>query len=47
MSKKHLCLDDRYKIEEGLNEGKSFKKLALLVGKDCTTISKKLEKIVF
>lgn len=29
MNKKHLFLDDRYKIEEGSNEGKSFKKLAL------------------
>ncbi len=44
MNKKHLCLDDRYKIEEGLNEGKSFKKLALLVDKDCTTISKEIRK---
>lgn len=44
MNKKHLCLDDRYKIEEGLNEGKSFKKLALLVEKNCTTISKEVRK---
>ena len=44
MNKKHLCLDDRYKIEEGLNERKSFKKLALLVKKNCTTISKEVRK---
>jgi IS30 family transposase len=44
MNKKHLSLDDRYTIEEGLNEGKSFKKIALLIDKDCTSISKEIRK---
>ena len=39
---KHLTLTDRQKIEEGLNEGKSFKKIGILVDKDCTTISKEI-----
>lgn len=44
MIKKHLTLSDRYKIEEALNEGQSFKKIGILVCKNCTTISKEVRK---
>lgn len=44
LSKKHLNLENRKKIEEGLNETLSFKKIALLVDKDCSTISKEVRK---
>lgn len=39
---KHLNLDTRYEIEHGLNKGLSFKAIASLIGKDCTTISKEV-----
>ena len=44
MSRKHLSLENRYTIEEALNEGKSFKKISSLVSKDCSTISKEVRK---
>ncbi len=44
LKKKQINLENRYKIEEALNEGKSFKKIALLVNKDCSTISKEVRK---
>ena len=43
MSKnKHMTLDDRYEIEHGLNNRLSFKKIAEIIGKDCTTVSKEV-----
>lgn len=43
MSKqKHLTLEERILIETELNKRNSFKAIALLVGKDCTTISKEV-----
>lgn len=42
--KKHLNLEERYIIEESLNDGKSFKNIAKLVNKDCSTISKEIRK---
>ena len=44
MSRKHLSLENRYTIEEALNEVKSFKKISSLVSKDCSTISKEVRK---
>lgn len=42
MKNKHLSLEDRFKIENGLNNQLSFKKIALLIDKDCTTISREI-----
>lgn len=43
MSKhKHLTLDERYQIQRSLGEGLSFRAIASLIGKDCTTISKEI-----
>lgn len=39
-----MNLENRKKIEEGLNETLSFKKIALLVDKNCCTISKEVRK---
>ena len=39
---KHLALDSRSIIETQLNERNSFKGIARLLGKDCTTISKEV-----
>ena len=39
---KHMDLDTRLEIERGLDNGLSFKAIAALVGKDCTTISKEV-----
>lgn len=44
MKNKHLTLDDRYSIEEGLDEGESFKKIAITINKNCSTISKEVRK---
>lgn len=41
---KHLTLSDRILIEQGLNEGKSFKAIASSIGKDPTTVSKEVKK---
>lgn len=41
---KHLTLSDRILIEKGLNEGKTFKEIASLAGKDPTTVSKEVKK---
>ena len=40
---KHLTLDDRYEIQNGLNKSMSFKAIGLSIGKDCTTISKEVK----
>ena len=39
---KHLTLDNRYTIEQGLNQRLSFKAIGLALEKDCTTISKEV-----
>ena len=41
---KHLTLQERLTIESELWRGSSFKKIALLLDKDCTTISKEIRK---
>lgn len=40
---KHLTLDERITIQNSLNEHMSFKGIGLLLGKDCTTISKEIK----
>lgn len=40
---KHLTLDSRIMIESQLNQHNSFKGIAKLLGKDCTTISKEIK----
>jgi IS30 family transposase len=40
---RQLSLSDRKTIEEGLNEGKSFRELARLVGRDVGTISREVK----
>lgn len=45
---KHLNLDDRYTIYHSLEKRLSFKAIASLIGKDCTTVSKEIkEHIIF
>lgn len=45
---KHLDLSTRIDIEHGLKEGKSFKEIGRLIGKDNTTVSKEVRRhIVF
>ena len=41
-TQKHLILEDRVEIEKGLDNRKSFKKIATELGKDCSTISKEV-----
>ena len=43
-NQKHLTLSDRITIEQSLNEGKTFSAIAILLGKDPTTISKEVRK---
>lgn len=40
---KHLNLDSRTTIQTELNNGSSFKSIARLLGKDCTTVSKEVK----
>lgn len=42
MKNKHLTLDERIIIENQLNLKSSFKKIAKLINKDCSTISKEI-----
>lgn len=42
MKNKHLSFDDRLEIEKGLKQNKSFKEISLIIGKDCTTVSKEI-----
>lgn len=42
-NQKHLILDSRFQIETALNNNNSFKGIARLLGKDCTTISKEVK----
>lgn len=39
---KHLTIDERYKIQHGLDAGKSFKQIGADIERDCTTISKEV-----
>lgn len=41
---KHMTQGDRITIETGLNEGKSLREIASLIGKDPTTVSKEIRK---
>jgi len=41
---KHMDIEARRTIEDGLNRKESFKQIGLSVGKDCTTISKEVRK---
>jgi transposase, IS30 family len=41
---KHLTLQDRFDIEDGLNHGYTLKKIADKVGKDNSTIAKEIRK---
>lgn len=42
MKNKHMSLEDRCKIEKGLNNNESFKSIAEEIGKNCTTISREI-----
>lgn len=42
MKNKHMSLEDRCKIEKGLNNNESFKSIANEIGKNCTTISREI-----
>ena len=42
MKNKHLSYDERLNIEKGLKENKSFKEIAKIVNKNCTTISREI-----
>ena len=42
MKNKHLSFDDRLEIEKGLKQNKSFKEISLIIGKECTTVSKEI-----
>ena len=44
---KHMDLDCRITIELELRKGTSFKGIAALLGKDCTTISKEIRRNIF
>lgn len=39
---KHITYNERVRIEEGLNEGLSFKKISKTIDKNCSTISKEV-----
>ena len=43
MKNKHMSLDDRCRIEKGLNNRESFKFIAKEIGKNCTTISREIK----
>ena len=42
MSKTHLTLSDRVRIQSGLDKSESFKKIAQDIGKNCTTVSREV-----
>jgi len=43
MSKnKHMTLENRTTIQTELDKGTSFKEIGIILGKDCTTISKEV-----
>lgn len=47
MKNKHLSFNDRLEIKKGLNENLSFKKISIIIEKDCTTISKEIKIMSF
>lgn len=44
MKNKHMTIDERIKIQLGLDKGSSFKKIAQEIGKDCTSISREVKR---
>ena len=44
MKNKHMTINERIKIQLGLESGHSFKKIAEDTGKDCTSISREVRK---
>ena len=42
MSKIHMTLSDRVRIQSGLERSESFKKIAKAIDKDCTTVSREV-----
>ncbi len=44
MKNKHMTLENRITIQNELDKGTSFKEIGILLGKDCTTISKEVQK---
>ena len=43
MSKIHMTLEDRYTIYHMINEGNSFKKIADVINKNCTSVSREVK----
>ncbi len=43
MKNKHMSFDDRLEIEKGLKERKTFKEIAKIINKNCTTISREIK----
>lgn len=43
-NQRHLTLSDRIQIEQGLNQGLTFKAIASMIDKDPSTISKEVRK---
>lgn len=43
-TQKHMTMDQRIMIEKGLDQGSSFRSIAIQLGKDPTTISKEIKK---
>ena len=44
MKHKHLTLSDRIEIELGITQGSSFRKIASIIEKDPSTVSKEIKK---
>ena len=44
MKHKHLTLSDRIEIELGITQGFSFRKIASIIEKDPSTVSKEIKK---
>lgn len=44
---KHMSLHDHIIINNGLNNGLSFKAIARTIGKNCSTVSKEVRKTLF
>ena len=44
---KHMSLNDRIIINNGLNDGLNFKAIARTIGKNCSTVSKEVRKTLF
>jgi len=43
MKNKHMSFDDRLEIESGLKQNLSFKAIAEIIEKDCTTVAKEIK----